>query len=99
MKDRSLLLVDHDPGVLKAVSWPLEDGGYHLSLAVNGRAAIERLREKDFDLDDLMCRVLAGSEGWTSPDAPNQRSLNIEPRAILVQKRFAGFPGSWGRGT
>lgn len=48
--DQDVLVVDDDPEVLVVVSLAVEFFGYSVTPALNGRTALEKMREKRFDL-------------------------------------------------
>jgi CheY-like chemotaxis protein len=43
MADQSILLVDDDPGILKAISWILADEGYKVASTLDSHQALETL--------------------------------------------------------
>src|ERR687887_2825531 len=45
-----ILLVDDEPSVQKLLAYPLRKEGYDVVSALDGREALNRLREDDFDL-------------------------------------------------
>ncbi len=47
---KRVLVVDDDPGVREVVRMMLESAGYHVSLASNGKRAMESLQKEPFDL-------------------------------------------------
>jgi CheY-like chemotaxis protein len=62
-----VLVVEDDPDILRAVVQVLQDEGYVVRAAVNGRVALELLRDTDIPpprliLLDLMMPVM---DGWT----------------------------------
>jgi CheY-like chemotaxis protein len=48
--DQSILLVDDDPGILKAVSWLLADEGYQVACTSDGHQALDTLEQKRYRL-------------------------------------------------
>jgi DNA-binding NtrC family response regulator len=50
VSEKSILLVDDDPGILKAVSWVLADEGYQVASTSDSHRAIERLERKGYRL-------------------------------------------------
>ena len=50
MKKYKILLVDDDPVLIKGTTLYLEQKGYHVFTADNGKAAIELLQASSFDL-------------------------------------------------
>ncbi|HZI91435.1 MAG TPA: response regulator transcription factor [Thermoleophilaceae bacterium] len=59
-----ILLVDDEQSVQKLLSFPLRKEGYEVVAALDGRQALDRLRETNFDLVvlDLMLPLLDGFE-------------------------------------
>lgn len=59
-----ILVVEDEPAILDAVAYTLRGEGYDVETADDGEAALERARERDFDLMilDLMLPRLSGSE-------------------------------------
>ena len=59
-----ILLVEDDPHLAKGLRFNLEREGYEIFLVDNGVSALDRLREKDFDLIilDLMLPKMGGLE-------------------------------------
>jgi CheY-like chemotaxis protein len=61
---RSILIVDDEFGLAEMLREMLREEGYEVSLAINGRQALEVLRERTIDLvvTDLMMPVMDGAE-------------------------------------
>jgi CheY-like chemotaxis protein len=61
---RSVLIVDDEFGLAEMLRDMLRDEGYDVTLAINGRLALDVLRERRVDLviTDLMMPVMDGSE-------------------------------------
>ena len=61
---RSVLIVDDEFGLADMLCETLREDGYEVSLAINGRLAFDRLRERAVDLviTDLMMPVMDGAE-------------------------------------
>lgn len=61
---KSVLIVDDEHDILLAAEILLEDEGYEVRIARNGREALERMAEKrpDVVLMDVMMPVLTGPE-------------------------------------
>jgi CheY-like chemotaxis protein len=63
---RLLLVVDDDPGIRESLADLLNDEGYTVMTAINGKDALTRLRASDnlpcVILLDLMMPVMSGSE-------------------------------------
>jgi CheY-like chemotaxis protein len=62
--ERSILIVDDEFGLAEMLREMLSELDYEVTLAINGRLALERLRERRFDLvlTDLMMPVMDGAE-------------------------------------
>ncbi len=50
LKPTSILIVDDDPGMRQVMSRALENAGYFVSCADNGREAISIIEARDFDV-------------------------------------------------
>jgi CheY-like chemotaxis protein len=61
---RSILIVDDEFGLAEMLREMLRDDGYDVALAINGRLALDILRERRVDLviTDLMMPVMDGAE-------------------------------------
>ena len=61
---RTILLVEDEPTLLETLAWNLEQDGYRVLTADDGRAALERFRETRPDLVvlDLMLPEIPGTE-------------------------------------
>ena len=61
---RTVLLVEDEPTLLETLAWNLEQDGYDVVTAVDGRAALDRFRETRPDLVilDLMLPEIPGTE-------------------------------------
>lgn len=64
MKAGRILLVDDEYDIQEIVSEILEDAGYRVLVAKNGREALERLEEDKVDLIilDIMMPIMSGPE-------------------------------------
>jgi CheY-like chemotaxis protein len=60
----SVLIVDDEFGLAELLREMLREDGYDVALAINGRLALDILRERRFDLviTDLMMPVMDGAE-------------------------------------
>ena len=81
MADQSILLVDDDPGILKAVSWVLTDEGYQVASTSDSHRALESLRRKGFRLviTDL---AMPDTDGFTL--LRKAKDLNPKTRVIVM---------------
>jgi len=79
--DQSILLVDDDPGILKAVSWVLTDEGYQVASTSDSHRALESLRRKGFRLviTDL---AMPDTDGFTL--LRKAKDLNPKTRVIVM---------------
>jgi YesN/AraC family two-component response regulator len=50
MQKYEILLVDDDPFILQSIAPVLENEGYNVTTAANGKEAIKLLEKKNFDL-------------------------------------------------
>jgi DNA-binding response OmpR family regulator len=64
MTKQSILIVDDEFGLAEMLREMLSDQGYHVTLAINGRLALEILAEETIDLvlTDMMMPVMDGEE-------------------------------------
>jgi len=79
--DPSILLVDDDPGILKAVSWVLADEGYQVASTSDSHHALETLERKGFSLviTDL---AMPDTDGFTL--LRKAKDLNPGTRVIVM---------------
>jgi CheY-like chemotaxis protein len=59
-----LLVVEDDPGIRRSLAEALEDEGYSVVLAANGREAIDRLREQPTPCMILLDLMMPIMDGW-----------------------------------
>jgi CheY-like chemotaxis protein len=64
MTQRSILIVDDEFGLAEMLREMLRERGYEVTLAINGRLALDILGERSIDLviTDMMMPVMDGSE-------------------------------------
>jgi len=81
MADQGILLVDDDPGILKALSWVLEDQGYQVASTSDSHQALETLERKGFRLviTDL---AMPDTDGFTL--LRKAKDLNPGTRVIVM---------------
>jgi len=81
MADPSILLVDDDPGILKAVSWVLAEEGYQVATTSDSHLALETLERNGFRLviTDL---AMPDTDGFTL--LRKAKDLNPETRVIVM---------------
>lgn len=62
MANARIVVVDDEPSIVEAVSWVLEEEGYDVSMARNGREGLDRIRavHPDVIITDLMMPVMDG---------------------------------------
>jgi len=79
--DPSILLVDDDPGILKAVSWVLADEGYQVASTSDSHQALETLERNGFRLviTDL---AMPDTDGFTL--LRKAKDLNPGTRVIVM---------------
>lgn len=80
-----LLVIDDDPGIRESLAYLLEDEGYTVMTAINGRDALQRLRASSTApcviLLDLMMPVMSGPEFYE--ELRNDPSLSEIPVVII----------------
>jgi CheY-like chemotaxis protein len=50
IKDKAILIIDDEPGIVSALAYLLSRDGYHVDTAGNGRLALEKLQRRAYDL-------------------------------------------------
>jgi CheY-like chemotaxis protein len=62
--EKSVLLVDDEPHVIRMLTMTLERAGYRVESAPNGELALQRLLERDFDalVTDIQMPRMTGQE-------------------------------------
>jgi PAS domain S-box-containing protein len=53
VKDKTILIIDDEPGIVSALAYLLSRDGYHVDTAGNGRLALEKLQHRAYDL--ILC--------------------------------------------
>jgi PAS domain S-box-containing protein len=53
VKDKTILIIDDEPGIVSALAYLLSRDGYHVDTARNGRLAWEKLQRRAYDL--ILC--------------------------------------------
>jgi PAS domain S-box-containing protein len=53
VKDKTILIIDDEPGIVSALAYLLNRDGYHVDTAGNGRLALEKLQRRAYDL--ILC--------------------------------------------
>ncbi len=53
VKDKTILIIDDEPGIVSALAYLLRRDGYHVDTAGNGRLAWEKLQQRTYDL--ILC--------------------------------------------
>jgi CheY-like chemotaxis protein len=95
---RTILVVEDEFGAADVIMAALEDEGYRVVLAANGRQGMERFAEVNPDLviADLMMPIMDGAamghairDGSTHADIPIIMASAVSE--IAVRQRFAGF--------
>jgi CheY-like chemotaxis protein len=93
-----ILIVDDDAGVRQVLRSMLVPAGYHVEVAVNGREAVERLREETFDLviTDLVMPEQEGIETIKilRRDFPGVKIIAISGAFGGDYLRIAGYLGA-----
>uniref|UniRef100_Q01TP4 Response regulator receiver protein n=1 Tax=Solibacter usitatus (strain Ellin6076) TaxID=234267 RepID=Q01TP4_SOLUE len=100
----SILIVDDEPQIRNLLSFTLENAGYAVTTAANGRDAIAVLAEESFDLllSDVMMPEMNGHQlaQWVASHHPETRTALMSgydpgcrncaysPRCHLIAKPF-----------
>lgn len=89
---KRVLVVDDDDSIRETVELALEDEGYYVQTAPNGKAALELMQgwQPDVILLDMKMPVM---DGWAFAAAYRRRS---EPRASIVVLTAAQDAARWG---
>lgn len=95
---RTILVVEDEFGAADVIMAALEDEGYRVVLAANGRQGMERLAEVNPDLviADFMMPIMDGAAmGHAIRDSSTHANVPIIMASavseIAVRQRFAGF--------
>jgi DNA-binding response OmpR family regulator len=84
MAEKRILLVDDDPDMLMLTSTRLKKFGYDVILAVNGKGAIEIMRDKKPDLVLLDMVLPAMSGARVCKEAKNDETLKQIPIILFT---------------
>jgi CheY-like chemotaxis protein len=95
---QTILVVDDELGAIEVVATALEDEGYRVLSAANGRHGLEKLAQGQVDLAviDFMMPLLDGAAmGRAMKEDPALRSIPIIMMSAvgesLVRERFDGY--------
>jgi CheY-like chemotaxis protein len=95
---QTILVVDDELGAIEVVATALEDEGYRVLSAANGRHGLEKLAEGTVDLAviDFMMPLMDGvGMGRTMKEDPALRNIPIIMMSAvgesLVRERFDGY--------
>jgi len=95
---QTILVVDDEFGAIEVVSAALEDEGFRVLSAANGRHGLERLAEGSIDLAviDFMMPLMDGAAmGRAMHSNPAHRNVPIIMMSAVgesvVRERFAGY--------
>jgi CheY-like chemotaxis protein len=95
---QTILVVDDELGAIEVVATSLEDEGYRVLSAANGRHGLERLTEGAVDLaviDFMMPLVDGAAMGRAMQENPASRNIPIIMMSAvgetLVRERFDGY--------
>jgi CheY-like chemotaxis protein len=95
---QTILVVDDELGAIEVVATALEDEGYRVLSAANGRHGLQKLGEGQVDLAviDFMMPLLDGAAmGRTMKETPALGNIPIIMMSAvgesLVRDRFAGY--------
>jgi two-component system response regulator HydG len=78
-RDRRVLVVDDDPTIAATFSAILRGEGYEVATAGTGAEAVQRVRERPFDLV-VLDLVMPGMDGLTTLE----RLRALDPRAAVI---------------
>ena len=53
VKDKTILIIDDEPGIVSALAYLLRRDGYDVDTASNGRLALKKLQQRAYDL--ILC--------------------------------------------
>jgi len=84
---KRVLVVDDEPALRGAFAEILEEAGYAVSTAANGRVALERLETDAPDLV-LMDVMMPGLDGVKASQAIRARSDGRRPSIVLMSAAF-----------
>jgi len=86
----SILIVDDEPNICQMLACALEPHGYQVDTAPGGLDAIERLRQRGYDLviTDIM---MAGADGFAVLDAARTRP---DPPDVIIITGFGSIPAA-----
>ena len=95
---KTVLVVDDELGAIEVVAAALEDEGYHVLSAANGRHGLEKLAEAQVDLAviDFMMPLMDGAAlGRAMKEDASLRNIPIIMMSAvgesLVRERFSGY--------
>jgi CheY-like chemotaxis protein len=95
---QTILVVDDELGAIEVVATALEDEGYRVLSAANGRHGLEKLAEGQVDLAviDFMMPLMDGTAlGRAMKEDPALRNIPIIMMSAvgesLVRERFSGY--------
>lgn len=99
-RNKSILVVDDDPGVREVIRAMLESVGFSVRLATNGREAVAMLENSQFDLI-LTDLVMPEQEGITTIKEIRQKYPDLKVIAMSGAfggdyLRIAGYLGAHG---
>jgi CheY-like chemotaxis protein len=80
---RVILIIEDDADIRDAMAQILEDEGHHVMAASDGRAGLERLRERrpDLILLDLMMPIM---NGWQFREAQRSQALALDVPVVVI---------------
>jgi CheY-like chemotaxis protein len=82
--DRSILLVDDDPDVRESIGEALEDEGYHVTSASNGKEALRLLKDDHLRPELILLDIMMPEmDGWTFR-AEQRKDPELAPIPVLV---------------
>lgn len=85
---RRILILDDDPRVRKALSLVLENEGFDVSLAADGRAGLDLLEQSEFDLV-IVDIFMPGADGLETVRSLRRRLPRL-PIIVMSGLRYGG---------
>lgn len=86
MRAHRILIVDDEPDILILLRLALQSAGYETTEASDGRAAIDRLHDGEFDLV-LLDAMMPVMDGWAALERMSE--LEHPPPVIMVSAKTA----------
>jgi two-component system, OmpR family, alkaline phosphatase synthesis response regulator PhoP len=81
-----VLIVDDEPDILLLLRLALQTAGHDITEASDGRVAIDRLHDGDFDIV-LLDAMMPGMDGWAALE--RMRAMEGTPPVIMLSAKTA----------